>query len=455
MEQQHPETEAAKGTILIVDDAVVNLRLLSSILSRQGYHVACVESGPAGVQHALEHPPDLVLLDITMPDMDGYQVCAHLKEHARTRDIPIIFISALDEVLDKVKAFSVGGVDYIPKPFQVQEVLARVATHLTMRRLQRQLQAANMRLQEANSALEQRVLERTTELVELNTAYERFVPREFLSLLGKQRISETHLGDYVQQIMTVLFADIRSFTTLAEHMSPQESFNFLNSYLQRVSPIIRTHNGFIDNYIGDAIMAIFPHCAEDALQAAIALFREVDHYNIHRNNSGYAPISIGVGIHTGCLMLGVIGEEQRMQGTVIADAVNLAARLEALTKTYGASIIISEQVLQALPDPERYHFRFVDRVQVKGKNEAVSVFEIFDGTAEDVMTRYLETRSTFEEGLALYQNRKFTEASVKFNNVLSHNPDDKAARRYLQRAAHFMVHGVPADWMGVERMYEA
>lgn len=441
--QFEPVAEKSVGNILIVDDNPNNLRLLSRMLRDQGHKVRSVVSGHMALIAAQAAPPDLMLLDINMPEMNGYEVCQRLKSDEQTGDIVVIFISALGEVLDKVKAFRAGGVDYITKPFQVEEVLVRVETHLRLRHLQQQLR-------ENNNTLEQRVAERTAELEKLNAAYERFVPRQFLSLLQKENIVETRLGDHVHRDMTIMFSDIRCFTSMSEQMTPQENFTFINAYLSRVSPIIRTHNGFIDKFIGDAIMALFPGSADDAVQAAIGMKQVVECYNVERQAEGHPSIRIGIGLHTGSVMLGTVGEVERMQGTVISDAVNVAARLEGLTKTYGASIIISEQTLRCLEDPTRYHFRFVDKVQVKGKRDAVSVLEIFDGSEEALVTLQLQTRDEFEEGLLLYRSKKFAEASVRFNKVLEWNADDKAARIYLQRSAHFMVHGVPADWNGVE-----
>jgi sigma-B regulation protein RsbU (phosphoserine phosphatase) len=137
-----------KGNILIVDDTPANLRLLSKMLAEQGYQVRPVPDGPLALAAARAEPPELILLDIRMPEMNGYEVCEHLKADAQTRDIPIIFISALDETGDKVKAFTVGGVDYVTKPFQFAEVLARVETHLALRRLQKQLQDANEKMEQ-------------------------------------------------------------------------------------------------------------------------------------------------------------------------------------------------------------------------------------------------------------------------------------------------------------------
>lgn len=146
-------SEMAKGNILIVDDTPNNLRLLSTTLTEQGYKVRSVINGSMALMGVQAAPPDLILLDIKMPDMDGYEVCQHLKADEQTREIPVIFISALDEVFDKVKAFSIGGVDYITKPFQLEEVLARVENQLKLRRLQAQLQAQNHRLQQTEAEL--------------------------------------------------------------------------------------------------------------------------------------------------------------------------------------------------------------------------------------------------------------------------------------------------------------
>ncbi|MGB8644997.1 MAG: response regulator, partial [Anaerolineae bacterium] len=250
--------------ILVVDDTPANLRLLSGMLAERGFKVRPVINGKMALMAAQAAPPDLILLDINMPEMNGYEVCTALKENPATREIPIIFISALDETRDKVKAFTIGGVDFVTKPFQIEEVLARVQTHLTLRNLQRQLQ-------EANAALEQRVQERTAELVALNATLERFVPREFVSYLGKESIAGVQLGEQVQAEMTILFSDIREFTTRAEQLGPQDCFNFLNEYLHHFGPIIRTHHGIIDKFLGDGIMALFPGTADDAVQAAIAM----------------------------------------------------------------------------------------------------------------------------------------------------------------------------------------
>ena len=147
------KNDQPKANILLVDDTQPTLRLLTDMLTKQGYKVRGVLNGPTALKAARLSPPDLILLDIMMPEMDGYEVCAQLKTDERTQNIPVIFLSALDETLDKVKAFSIGGVDYVTKPFEAGEVLARIETHLALRNMQKQLEGMNTELSEANASL--------------------------------------------------------------------------------------------------------------------------------------------------------------------------------------------------------------------------------------------------------------------------------------------------------------
>ena len=429
-----------KADILVVDDTITNLDLLEEMLSMEGYTARPVPSGALALQAATAVIPDLILLDINMPQMDGYEVCTRLKADARTRDIPVIFLSALGDTLDKVKAFEVGGVDYVTKPFQIEEILARINTHLELHRLQQRL--------------EQRVEERTAELVRLNAANNRFVPHAFLQFLGRNSIVDLELGDYVQRKMSILFSDIRNFTAMSEQMTPRESFDFLIDYLGHITPIIHQRQGFVDKYIGDGVMALFPRNADDALRTAININKETAVYNQHRQAHGKAPIHIGTGLHTGDLIMGILGNEERMQGTVISDAVNLASRLEGLTKLYGASIIISEDTLHDLADSSRYHTRFLDRARVKRKKQPIIVYEVFDNDPPEVIEGKLKTKVEFETGLALYYEQDFAKASACFKYALDQNPDDTAIQRYLERATHFMKHGVPPDWVGIAVLNE-
>ena len=288
------------------------------------------------------------------------------------------------------------------------------------------------------------------ELAKIVLASARFVPRQFLHFLHKESIVDAKLGDSVQAAMSILFADIRSFTSLSERMSPQENFEFINSYLRQVGPVIRQHNGFIDKYIGDGIMALFPETADDAVTAAIEMQKQVANYNEHRQKSGYLPIAIGIGIHSGSIMLGIIGEEERMDSTVIADAVNLASRLEQLTKLYGAGIIVSVQTLSQLDDPQKYTCRFLDRVTVRGKQAPVAVFEMYDSDPQPLRELKTQTKTAFEQGIWLYYQEEFTAARQYFERVLRVNDHDLAARLYLERCDLSQQTGLNLKWEEVE-----
>ena len=273
----------------------------------------------------------------------------------------------------------------------------------------------------------------TSELFQLNHAFSRFVPRQFLQFLDKQSIVEVKLGDHVQKEMSVLFADIRDFTSLSESMTPEENFKFINAYLSRMEPAIVQNKGFIDKYIGDEIMALFSQGADHALKAAISILQRLAEYNQSRAKAGYIPIQVGIGINTGSLMLGTVGGYSRMDSTVISDAVNLASRIEGLTKDYRVSLLISHYTFSQLNDANQYAFRIIDRVRVKGKLAAVSVYEVFEADPPKIREAKLATKTAFEEALLLYNLHSFKNASQLFEECLHLNPEDTVAQIYLER----------------------
>ena len=273
----------------------------------------------------------------------------------------------------------------------------------------------------------------TQELYQINWAYGRFVPREFLSLLDKKSVVDVYLGDHVEKEMTVMFSDIRGFTSISEKMTPQDNFEFINAYLGEMEPIISQYHGVIDKYIGDAIMALFPTNADDALKGSITMLRKLEQHNEVLVTVGFEPIQIGIGLNTGPLMLGTVGGKNRMDGTVISDAVNLAARVEGLTKVYGTALLITEQTYDKLNDPEKYKIRVIDSVRVKGKTEAVTVYEVFDADPPDMVALKSRTRQNFEYGFAYYHHDHFQTAKKLFEKVLAVNEHDEVARIYLKR----------------------
>lgn len=285
---------------------------------------------------------------------------------------------------------------------------------------------------------------------QMNEAYSRFVPNQFLEFLGKENFVDIQLGDQVQKEMTVLFSDIRGFTELSESMTPKENFDFINHYLGYMEPVIRENNGFIDKFIGDSIMALFHVKVDDAIDAAIQMRKTLNRFNEDRTDQGKPPIDAGIGIHTGNLMLGVVGGEGRMDGTVISDAVNLASRLEGLSKIYHVNIIISEDTLIKLENPSKYSFRFLDIARVKGKKEAVYVFEVLDGEPEEIRNLKIETKSLFGKGIDLYKNKMFEDALEVFSEVVKINANDSVAAFYINRCKRNITRGIPDDWSGIE-----
>ncbi len=265
-------------------------------------------------------------------------------------------------------------------------------------------------------------------------AFARFVPQQFLTYLGKDNIEDVVLGDAVERQMAVLFSDIRSFTALSETMSPRENFGFLNSYLRRVGPSVRKNGGFIDKYIGDAVMALFPDKPDAALLTAIDMQRELRDFNHHRLKKNFEPVKIGVGLHAGKLYLGTIGEAERMDSTVISDTVNVTSRIEHLTKKLGASVLVSGSLFAQIGDTGRFHQRYLGRMPIRGKSEKIEIYEVLDGQSDYVLDLHAATLGDFNDGVSFFYAKDFRAASAAFEKVLEKNPADKVARLYRDRS---------------------
>jgi class 3 adenylate cyclase len=272
-------------------------------------------------------------------------------------------------------------------------------------------------------------------------AYSRFVPHELLGLMGKDSITSVDLGDHIEKTMTILFSDIRDFTTLSEAMGPKDNFAFINSYLEQMNPIIAYYNGIIDKYMGDAIMALFPTNADDALNGAIRMLNQLVSYNEGRKKSGYAPIRIGLGLKTGLMILGIIGGRHRMDSTVISDAVNLASRIESMTKNYGTPLLISEHTYYALKHVSLHDIRFIDRVKVKGKKQPQSVYEVFDADLPALRESKRKTKGLYEEALAQYHFKEVPAALQLLTEYLRQVPEDTAGHSYQVRCERFLKTG--------------
>ena len=420
---EQPEMKNDTRThILVVDDEVSVLNLVRNYLETNGFRVSTAVTADEGVVKAGTLLPNLVLLDLGLPGSNGYEVTQQIRRKHSFSHMPIIIMTVRETMEEALQGLEFGANDFILKPISVQNLVARVKICL--------------------------------KISDINGSYERFVPPELVKLLKKQNITDVFLGDHVEREITILFSDIRSFTKISEEMTPGETFSFLNEYLERVGPVIKRNRGFIDKYIGDAIMAIFPFSADDAVRAAIQMQKEIYQLNAELFAAGKKTIRVGIGIHTGDVILGTIGEEERMEGTVISDAVNLTSRLENLTKLYGTNILISMDTFLNLDVPEEYNFRILDRVKVKGKNKLVTVIEIFDGLEPERMGMAVSTKTLFEEAVAHYLSRDFQTAIDGFMQILDVNPKDNAAMIYVQRAEYYMNSVLPENWDGSENLEE-
>jgi two-component system sensor histidine kinase ChiS len=247
------------------------------------------------------------------------------------------------------------------------------------------------------SQMKDSIKDRINDIQIINSSYERFVPKEFLTLLEKKSIMDVSIGDSTSLKMSVLFSDMRDFTSISENMSPKENFDFLNNYLESMTPAINNNNGFIDKYIGDAVMALFPTSAEDSVKAALEMNKELINFNAARATSGGEKVNMGVGIHIGQLVLGTIGRETRMETTVISDTVNASARLESLNKIYGTNVLISGVVRNELSQTTQKMCRLIDRTQVKGKSEFLDVYEVFSTEDKEVLEAKASSIQTLEK----------------------------------------------------------
>ena len=389
--------------ILVVDDEPVNVQSLVNFLTLAKYEVVTATDGQEALAYLFsDQPCDLVLLDVMMPRFSGFDVCQRIRERFSPADLPIVLLTAKNRVSDLVSGFKAGANDYLTKPFASDELLARVSVHL--------------------------------ELATISESYARFVPRQFLEQLGKERIIDVVLGDQVQRVMTVLFSDIRNFTRMSEAMSPAETFSFVNDYLGTMEPAISGHHGVIDKFVGDAVMALFPRSPDDAVHAAVDMIRRLKTWNAQRVDQPRSAVQIGIGLHTGTLMLGTVGASDRMDTTVISDAVNLASRVESLTKTYNIPLIITEDTYRALDEAGAFSVRRIDRVLVHGKSQPVVLYEVLD--VEDSATRSAKLNSlpAIEASHALCEAGRFDAAVVRLTSALAVNPSDTVLTALLDRA---------------------
>ncbi len=283
------------------------------------------------------------------------------------------------------------------------------------------------------ATLETKVLERTALLKKSNETFSRFVPAEFLRTLGYDDISQVKLGEARQSEMTVVFADLQNFTFMTEVLGPQETMALLNRILSRLGPCVRNHGGFIDKYIGDAIVALFPGSPQHALIAAQDMcmaLQDSDSFGGLRDK-----VVIGIGIHQGALMMGTLGEAERFEAAAIGDTVNVAAMVKSLTSVFGAQLLLTGTVYAALSSKDKENCRWLGLVTPKGRSQAVDVYECFANDNLDRVPLLRETRSAFESALRSYFQGDVAQAGAVLEAIAEDCPWDKPLQFWIKRCS--------------------
>jgi two-component system sensor histidine kinase ChiS len=378
----------SSARILLVDDALSNLMFLENILQSEGYGTVLAQSGKEALAIAKQSCPDLVLLDLIMPEMDGFEVCQEFRADPSLQHVPIIFVSALDDEKSKLKGLGLLGDDYLTKPVQKNLVLAKVANVLQLNQLRRQQSQLRIR-----QHLQEEAKRRLAEALEVNeTLLEKlrlFVPDQLLERIAPGGVESIQLGNATEVEVTVMFCDIRNFTAITESQQTTQTFEWLNAFFSRMNQAVTLNHGFIDKYLGDAMMVVFDrpqHHAQDAFNAALHMQETLADFNFDRAQFNLLhPVNIGIGIHTGRAVIGTIGCDRRMDPTVIGDVVNTASRLEELTKLYGCQIIVSDTAVMHLNHPEQFHLRAIDRLAPRGKEQQLSLYELVGASLVEIV----------------------------------------------------------------------
>jgi adenylate cyclase len=340
-----------KGDLLVVDDNRVNRLLLGRTLEQLGHRVAFAENGRLALEVLRTRPVDLVLLDIEMPEMNGYETLEALQADPKLRDIPVVMMSSVDEVDSVARCIETGAEDYLFKPVNVVLLRARVAASLEKKRLR----------------------DRQRELF-----------RKFATAEVAEELLATGFalgGKYVDA--TVMFSDIRSFTSLVESRGPAETIDLLNSYYTLMFDAIGSQGGIVNQIEGDGLMALFgaplprPDHAERAVRASVEMLEMIAAFNREQVSQGKPEIQIGVGIATGQVIAGFTGTERRVTYTCVGDTVNVAAHLETHTKVLGRPILIDDNTRAALSGAVRVEDHGF--VQLKTRAQAVHVYAVVTG----------------------------------------------------------------------------
>jgi adenylate cyclase len=359
--------------VLAVDDLPANVRLLDAVLSPRGYRVLGAGSGPEALALVAEHRPDLVLLDIVMPEMDGYEVCRRLRQDPATAFLPVVMITASGDQ-ERLLAIEAGADDFVAKPFDQAELLARVRSLLRIKRYHDTIEGQAAELAEWNRTLEQRVQEQVGQLERMGRL-RRFLSPQLADLVvssGDESFLDSHRRD-----ITVVFCDLRAFTAFAETAEPEEVMGVLDDYFQALGDLVTRFEGTLERFTGDGLMVFFndPLPCEDAplraVRMAVAMRNRIQGLAQGWARHGY-DLALGVGVAQGYATLGRIGFEGRSDYTAIGNCTNLAARLCAEARPW--QILLSPRVHAAVE--EFVTSEPVGELTLRGFSRPVATFNV-------------------------------------------------------------------------------
>lgn len=427
-------------TILCVDDEPIVLDSLREQFESQFGDELEIEVAQDAAE-ALEIVAELldegaivpvVVSDHIMPGMKGDELLVRLRAILPdTRTILLTGQAGLDAVGRAVN--EAGLYRYIPKPWDRDDLGMTLREAVKGYRTEMQVRAQQVQLARAHEAAL------------------RFVPHPYFELLGRSDLAEVRRGDWAVQDVGVYYSDLRSYTTLVGARGPRDNLLWINEYLDTMEGAITRHRGFVDDIQGDAVLAIFGHGIDGLVQAGVDSLRALDELNRRRAAQGEPPLMVGIGMNAGTVLMGVLGGRERLQTGIIGDAVNLAARVEGLTKHLGTHLV-TEAVRSRLADPARFQLRYVDRVAVKGRSLATDLYEVLDGLAPDARERKLATAARLEEAVREYQAGKLAAAEVAFAEIAAADPTDRVPGWYRARIDHLVCVGLPADFDGTTRL---
>jgi class 3 adenylate cyclase len=357
----------APARLLVVDDTPVNVKLLADLLTAKGYSVVTASAGPEALEKVEKGRPDLVLLDVMMPGMSGYEVCKKLRENPATAMLPVVMVTALDPAQERVKGIEAGADDFLTKPINQQELLARVRSLLRIKELHDQLT-------EWNQTLERRVQEQVAQLERLGRLKRFFSPQ--LAEMIVSGDAEDPLKSHRREV-TVVFLDLRGFTSFAETAEPEEVMGVLREYHTEMGRLILEHEGTLERFTGDGMMIFFndpvpvPDAAQRAIRMAVAMRERVDELLVKWRKRGY-DLDLGVGIAQGYATIGAIGFEGRLDYGAIGTVTNMAARLCGEAKP--RQILVSQRVFGAVED--LVEIEELGGLTLKGFSKPVSAFNV-------------------------------------------------------------------------------